>query len=226
MVPDDDLVLLSQPGERLSPFLLLLHYSRGVFPFLRHNLRSMWWSPNPRSVLTPSTLHVSKSLRKTLRRGHFRVTSDVAFHRVVRSCRHVRRGRSEGIDSWIDDEIEEVFSVLHRFGHAHSVETWRDGELVGGLYGVAVGQVFVGCSMFHTERDASKVALVRLVEEIPKLGISMIDCQLHNPHLQRLGARLIPRQQFVENVAKLARGRRALGLWTEAFGDDAPGFGV
>jgi leucyl/phenylalanyl-tRNA--protein transferase len=235
-VPDQDLIRISPRGEMLSPFLILLLYSRGTFPFLYDKNHSLWWSPEPRSVLVPSEVHISRSLRKTLHQGRYHVTADVAFKAVVRACREVLRGPAARLPlekkqrlkgtSWINDEIEKVFSTLHRLGHAHSVEVWSNDELVGGLYGVALGQLFVGCSMFHVESDASKVALVKLTEKLPALGISLVDCQLHNPHLQRLGARLIPREEFVGLVARLSRGRRSLGLWTEAFAESAPRLGV
>jgi leucyl/phenylalanyl-tRNA--protein transferase len=152
-----------------------------------------------------------------MRRGHLKVTADLAFAEVVRGCRTVARGKIPGVQSWINDEIEEVFARLHRFGHAHSIETWRDGELVGGLCGVAVGQVFVGYSMFHREAHASKVALVRLSEKLDELGFPLIDCQVMNPHLKRMGAQLMPRDQFTAIVAQASRGVRELGLWTSLF---------
>lgn len=161
-----------------------------------------------------------------MRSDGLRVTADVAFDRVIRACRDTPRGQAGANSSWIDDEIEDVFSTLHRFGHAHSIETWRGDELVGGLYGVAVGQLFVGYSMFHREPDASKVALARLMEKLVVMGFPLVDCQMMNPHLKRLGAQLMPRAEFTATAARLARGSRVLGLWTEIFGEPATRPGV
>lgn len=217
MDPNVDLFRTSPAQECLSPFLLLFWMSRGVFPFLRDQGRSLWWSPNPRAVLLPSNVHVSRSLRRVMRRGQFKVTADLAFAEVVRGCRTVPRGKIPTVQSWINDDIEETFTRLHRFGHAHSIETWRDGELVGGLWGIAVGRVFAGYSMFHREANASKVALVRLSEKLAELGFPLIDCQAMNPHLKRMGAQLMPRDQFNAIVDRASRGSRELGLWTRLF---------
>lgn len=207
----EDLVRMSVRGEPLSPFMTMLLYAGGVFPWLRHQNRCLWWSPQPRAVLFARHLHVSRSLRKTIRSGKFVVTADLAFHEVLKRCRDTRD------TSWIDDDVERVFTTLHQLGHAHSIETWHKGELVGGLYGLAIGRMFFGCSMFHTERDASKVALVKLVERTSALGFPVIDCQVQNSHLKSMGSRLILREKFHPMVDDLIRGRALPGPWTEHF---------
>jgi len=207
-----DLVRMGPTGEPLSPFLVLMFYAKGIFPWL-HNQHSqrLWWSPEPRSVLLMSELHISRSLRRTLRRGKYRVTADTQFEEIVRLCGITRN------DSWVSEEIVQVFTELHRLGHAHSIETWEGDQLVGGLYGVCVGRMFYGCSMFHTRPDASKVALVTLATQLSKWRFPLIDCQIHNPHLQRMGARLIPRESFHKLAEMLVRGPRKLGSWTQFF---------
>lgn len=210
-VPPEDLARISVRGEPLAPFQTMLLYSQGIFPCLRHKQSRLWWSPQPRAVLFADHLHVSRSLRKTLRSGKFLVTADLAFDEVLAQCRDSREV------SWIDDDVVRVFSALHRLGHAHSVETWRNGDLVGGLYGLAIGRMFFGCSMFHSHRDASKAALVRLVERTAAMGFPVIDCQIQNPHLKRMGSTLIPRERFHDMVATLIRGRPVLGPWTGYF---------
>lgn len=206
-----DLVRLSPPGEALSPFLVMLFYAKGVFSWLYKDGRRMWWSPEPRSVLILSELKISRSLRKKLRQNKFRITADTRFEEVVRLCGTTRK------ESWITDELIEVFTELHRLGHAHSIEVWQEDQLVGGLYGVCVGELFCGCSMFHTVPDASKVALVKLVELLAKWRIPLIDCQVHNPHLQRMGARVIPRDLFHRIAGTLVRQKRRIGSWAPFF---------
>ena len=210
--PPVDLVGQGRPGEALSPFVILAFYAKGIFPWLHNqNVQQLWWSPEPRSVLFLSDLHISRSLRKTLRQERFRVTADSHFEDVVRLCGITRE------DSWVSEEIVEVFSELHQLGHAHSVETWQEDQLVGGLYGVCVGRMFYGCSMFHTAPNASKVALVRLVERLSEWKFPMLDCQIHSPHLQRMGARLIPRKSFHKIANILVRGPRIIGSWEPFF---------
>lgn len=210
--PPVDLVRLSAPGEPLSPFLVMMFYAHGIFPWLHNQqARQLWWSPEPRSILILNELHVSRSLRRLIRSGRFRVTADTRFEEVVRLCGITRE------ISWISDETIHVFTTLHELGHAHSVEVWDRDQLVGGLFGVCVGQMFYGCSMFHTVSNASKIALVSLVEKLTEWDFPLIDCQLHNPHLQRMGARLVPRDSFHEIVQLLVRGRRRIGPWTPFF---------
>jgi leucyl/phenylalanyl-tRNA--protein transferase len=211
-----DLVRVSPPEEPLSPFLVMFFYARGVFPWLQEKNRRLWWSPEPRAVVFTDELRINRSLRKVLRRGRYRVTADTAFERVIRACRDTRSG-GHGPGSWITEEIIDVFLLLHRLGHAHSVETWEGDQLVGGLYGLCVGQVFYGCSMFRTAPDASKVALVRLVEQLREWEFPLLDCQIHNPHLKSMGARLITRDEFHKVVNVLVRGKRRVGSWTKIF---------
>lgn len=181
-------------GGDLSPARLLAAYRRGVFPWYSEGQPVLWWSPDPRAVFYPEAIHVSRSLGKRLRQGRFEVRVDTAFDAVVRACA-APRARQEG--TWISGEMADAYGTLHRLGAAHSVEAWRGGELVGGLYGVALGEVFFGESMFSRERDASKVTLVAL----SRLGFRLIDAQVPSEHLARLGAVEIPRARFLSHLA-------------------------
>ena len=208
--------LLAMGGD-LSPARLLEAYAQGIFPWFDDDRGPiLWWCPDPRAVLFPDELKISRSLRKRLRSGIFTVTFDHAFHAVVTRCAQPRRtqGRMES-GTWITPEMQTAYGRLHDMGFAHSVETWREGKLVGGLYGVSLGTMFFGESMFTRATDASKVALVALVALARRWQFSLIDCQVDNPHLQSLGARLIPRQDFLARVRdnpKLATHR---GSWRE-----------
>lgn len=199
-------------GGDLSVKRLLLAYSMGIFPWYSDESPILWWSPDPRLVLFPSELHVSRSLRQTLRKGIYRVTFDSAFERVIRACAE-RHENTKG-DTWITNAMIEAYLRLHRAGYAHSVESWTaDGELAGGLYGVSLGTVFFGESMFAKKSDASKVAFVTLVDRLCRQSCSVIDCQMTTHHLQRFGAREISRKDFLqllhEGVAMPMRG----GSW-------------
>jgi leucyl/phenylalanyl-tRNA--protein transferase len=180
-------------GADLSPGRLLRAYSQGIFPWFNEGEPILWWSPHPRMVLFPQELRISKSLAKTLRRGVFEVRLDTAFGRVMEECAGPRRTQQ---GTWISPAMRQAYGRLFDLGHAHSVEAWRDGSLVGGLYGVALGRVFFGESMFSRETDASKVALSHLVRHIQAAGFAMIDCQMATKHLASLGAREIPRTEF------------------------------
>ncbi|HHH35934.1 MAG TPA: leucyl/phenylalanyl-tRNA--protein transferase [Gammaproteobacteria bacterium] len=182
-------------GGRLSPDCLLRAYRRGIFPWYSEEQPILWWSPDPRMVLFPDELRISRSLRKTLRRGIYRVSVDRAFPEVIAACAAPRRDEP---GTWITAEMEAAYCHLHREGWAHSVEVWAGDALVGGLYGVAIGRVFFGESMFHRRRDASKVALVSLVERLRQWHFALIDCQVASDHLATLGAREIPRAHFIE----------------------------
>jgi len=184
-------------GGDLSPARLLEAYSRGIFPWFSEGDPILWWSPDPRMVLFPDELKVSRSLRKSVTNGGFETRYDTAFAQVIEACAGPR-GAQAG--TWIVPEMVAAYTALHELGYAHSVETWRDGELVGGLYGVALGRVFFGESMFTRTRDASKVALVKLVERAKEKGLRLIDCQQATPHLASLGAREIPRRAFSQFV--------------------------
>jgi leucyl/phenylalanyl-tRNA--protein transferase len=183
-------------GGSLAPGCLLSAYRRGIFPWYEQGQPILWWSPDPRTVLFPNRLHVSRSLRKTLRKEIFTVTFDHAFEEVMRACAATRRR----IGTWITEEMIEAYVTLHAMGYAHSAETWYRGRLVGGLYGVALGRVFFGESMFHRETDASKVAFVVLVRHLEAWRFKVIDCQMKTSHLLSLGAEEISRAQFVELI--------------------------
>lgn len=193
--PDVDYAMI-QPngllavGGDLSPARLLHAYQRGIFPWFSEGQPILWWAPDPRAVLLPATLRISRSLRKTLRREKFRVTFDHAFAHVIQACAAPRAHQN---DTWITNDMIDAYCELHRLGFAHSVESWENGQLAGGLYGVGIGKVFFGESMFSRSSDASKVALARLCES----GYELIDCQLPSDHLKRLGAIDVPRRQFM-----------------------------
>jgi leucyl/phenylalanyl-tRNA--protein transferase len=197
-------------GGDLSQKRLLLAYSMGIFPWYSGGSPILWWSPDPRLVLFPGELKVSRSLRQKIKKGVFEVTVDAAFEEVIRLCAEVH-GNRDG-DTWITPEMKEAYIALHRLGFAHSVESRRNGELVGGLYGVALGGAFFGESMFTLAADASKVALAALVERLAGWGFELIDCQVFTPHLMSLGAREVPRSEFLEALAR-AIGKPVSARW-------------
>lgn len=201
--------LLAAGGD-LSPERLLAAYRRGIFPWYEEPQPILWWSPDPRTVLFPAELHVSASLRRTLRRRVYTVSVDRCFARVIDSCAEPRRGAS---GTWIGSAMRTAYCELHRRGHAHSFETWRDGELVGGLYGIAIGRIFFGESMFSRADDASKVALVHLAEQLQAWKFALIDCQQDTPHLRRLGARSIARTRFRDILAANVDAAGRTGEW-------------
>lgn len=184
-------------GGDLSPTRLLNAYRHGIFPWFDSDQPILWWSPNPRLVLYPNDLKVSRSLRKTINNKNFEVRFDTAFSDVINAC---GKARQYSDDTWIDQRIKEAYKELHRLGYAHSAETWLDNKLVGGLYGVAIGKVFYGESMFYEERDASKVAFVSLVSSLQSWGFELIDCQMTTAHLVRLGAKEVSRQEFSQQL--------------------------
>jgi leucyl/phenylalanyl-tRNA--protein transferase len=202
--------LLAVGGE-LDPPTLLAAYRRGIFPWYEEPQPVLWWTPDPRSVLFPDELHVSRSLRKTLRRGVFSLAVDQRFSRVMRQCAQLR---GDGLGTWIDDEMVRAYSKLHSLGYGHSIEVLDgDGELVGGLYGVALGRVFFGESMFSRVTDASKVALVALVDILKRGQFHMIDCQVESDHLNSMGARNISRLDFEERLAQTTTMETAQDIW-------------
>ena len=182
-------------GGDLSPERLVEAYRHGIFPWFSEGDPVLWWSPDPRMVLFPDELRVSRSLGKRVDRGTYETRVDTAFREVIEACAGPREGQS---GTWIVPEMVEAYVRLHELGFAHSVESWREGRLEGGLYGVALGPVFFGESMFARAPDASKVALVKLVERLRQDGCRVIDCQQATPHLASLGAREIPRKAFAQ----------------------------
>lgn len=186
-------------GGDLSPARLLRAYRQGIFPWYSEDQPILWWSPDPRTVLYPERLKISRSLRKTLRKNIYTVTIDAAFRAVISYCAEPR-GDSPG--TWLTADMIDAYSRLHETGHAHSIESWYGGELVGGLYGLAMGRVFFGESMFSRRSDASKVAFVRLAAQLQKWGYVLIDCQVASAHLASLGAEAIPRRRFIELLNK------------------------
>jgi len=182
-------------GGDLGPGRLVEAYRHGIFPWFSEGDPILWWSPDPRMVLFPAELKVSRSLKKTIARGAYETRVDSAFRAVIEACSAPRDGHA---GTWIVPEMVEAYTRLHELGHAHSVESWQDGELVGGLYGVALGRVFFGESMFTRAPDASKVALAALVERLQARGYRVIDCQQATAHLASLGAREIPRKAFAQ----------------------------
>ena len=203
--------LLAAGGD-LSPARLLAAYERGVFPWYSAQQPILWWSPDPRMVLFPQEFKCSRSLRKTLRNGPYTTRADHAFGATIRACAAPRRG---GPDTWLNKDMIASYEQLHELGFSHSIETYEAGRLAGGLYGIQLGQVFFGESMFSTGRDASKVALARLIQECRARDIQLIDCQVASSHLASLGAREVSRGRFVALLQRYAR-RSPIGSWADA----------
>ena len=191
--------LLAAGGD-LSMERLLLAYRHGIFPWYegRHIL---WWCPDPRFVLFPGELKESKSMKQLLKRGVFDFRTDTAFAEVISNCKTIARKGQE--NTWITDEVKMAYTRLHVAGYAHSAETWLGGELVGGLYGIRMGRVFFGESMFSKASNASKYAFIRLVRQLRDEGVELIDCQVYTEHLESLGARMIPRDNFISLLGHL-----------------------
>jgi len=201
-------------GGDLSPDRILLAYRMGIFPWYSNETPILWWSPDPRLVLFPREIQVSKSLHRVLKKERYRVTFDRSFHGVMEQCGAVRRKEGEG--TWIVPEMVEAYCRLHEMGFAHSVESWEGESLAGGLYGVALGNVFFGESMFALKPDASKVAFVHLVNRLRERGYVMIDCQVTTAHLKRFGAREIPRDLFLMYLDQALKAPTDLGPWGDA----------
>jgi len=203
--------LLAAGGD-LASGTLLEAYRRGIFPWYSHGQPILWWSPDPRCVLYPGQVHASRSLRRTLRRERFAVVCDTAFDAVLHGCAGPRRG-VEG--TWLSNEMIAAYRRLHHLGAAHSVECLQDGALVGGLYGVTIGRVFFGESMFSRVSDASKCALFSLSHNLRRWGYELIDCQLDSAHLRSLGALTIPRSRFTQLLERLCGEAPAAGAWKQ-----------
>lgn len=191
--------LLAMGGD-LSRDRILLAYSMGIFPWYSEGSPVLWWSPDPRLVLIPEELKISRSLSQVIKKGVFSVTMDTAFERVIRSCAEINRKGQQG--TWITEEMLGAYISLHSAGYAHSLESWQSGDLVGGLYGIALGKAFFGESMFAIKSNASKVAFVTLVQYLKKLNFSFIDCQVTTEHLKSLGAKEVSRKKFLQILKK------------------------
>lgn len=181
-------------GGDLDAQTLIQAYSNGVFPWYSDQQPVLWWSPDPRAILFPENLNISRSLRKSLKNQHWKITVNEAFPAVIKSCSNTDERKN---NTWITAEMIIAYNDLHDRGFAHSVEVWLDGKLVGGLYGIALGQVFFGESMFSSISNSSKIAFVYLVRSLAKMGFKMIDCQVESAHLNSLGAHTIPKQAFL-----------------------------
>ncbi len=199
-------------GGDLSEKRLLMAYSMGIFPWYSDGSPILWWSPDPRLVLLPADLRVSRSLRHTIKKGVYKVTMDKAFDQVIQACASVRGRKNEG--TWITGEMMDSYGRLHHSGFAHSVESWEEGELVGGLYGVSLGGAFFGESMFTRKADASKVAFVALVRRLLEWNFRLIDCQVRTQHLISLGAIEIPRAEFMTMLRHALTIPTHKGKWT------------
>lgn len=198
-------------GGDLTPQRLVMAYLKGIFPWYSPGEPILWWSPDPRMVLFPAEFKLSRSLRKTLRKADYRVRLDTHFKAVIEAC--ARTSRKDQAGTWITPEIQASYVKLHELGYAHSVETWVDDRLVGGLYGIAIGKMFYGESMFAHATDASKIAFAHLVRFLTDNGFGLIDCQMNTAHLASLGAREIPRAEFADHLRRLTATPPLCGRW-------------
>ena len=205
-------------GGDLNPRRILSAYRRGIFPWYSDRQPILWWSPDPRTVLFPAHLRISRSLLRTLRSARFEVTMDRAFDRVIAACAAPRR---DSTGTWITPAIATAYRELYVQGHAHSVECWRDGKLAGGLYGIAIGRVFFGESMFSQVTDASKVAFAWLVRHLRAQEFGLIDCQVYSDHLASLGAEEIARDEFIQHLESLCEAGDSPQRWCFDAGESA-----
>lgn len=189
-------------GGDLSEKRILAAYRQGIFPWYSDDQPILWWSPDPRMVLYPDNLHISKSLQKKIRKRNYSITFDQAFDQVINEC---AAPRAYTEDTWITDKMKQAYIRLHKNGHAHSVECWQNEELIGGLYGVAIGKVFFGESMFSKRTDASKIAFVYLTRQLQRWGYQLIDCQVYSEHLSSLGAGNISRNEFIKQIQQMCK---------------------
>ena len=199
-------------GGDLHPNRLMLAYRSGIFPWYSEGQPILWFSPNPRFVLDPKELHVPRSLKQTIRKKKFRITMDTAFEEVIEQCSIKKREGQFG--TWITQEMKESYTELHNMGIAHSIEAWEDDTLVGGLYGVCIGNLFAGESMFAKRSDASKVAFVYAVHQMIAWGIELIDSQVYTEHLERFGAKEIERSEYLYMLEFLVHVDRPAGKWS------------
>lgn len=191
--------LLAAGGD-LSPARLLLAYKSGIFPWFNDDSLILWWSPDPRMVLFPNKIRISKSMRRLLKSDRFRLTKNAEFKTVITNCADAKRPNQQG--TWITDQMIEAYLQLHRSGQAVSYEVWEGEQLVGGLYGIDLGRIFCGESMFSRVSNASKFAFIRMVQEMAAKDYALIDCQMYTPHLASMGAETIPRKQFLQILAE------------------------
>lgn len=198
-------------GADLSAERLLAAYRRGIFPWYSAGQPILWWSPDPRMVLFPGEVHISRSLSKRLRRNDYEIRHDTAFREVMLACGNTPRPGQDG--TWITPDIINGYCRLHEQGYAHSVETWMEGRLVGGIYGVSIGRMFYGESMFHHVTDASKIAFVHLAQHLQRQGYGMMDCQMKTSHLASLGAREISRDEFSQRLSELIHSTHPPAQW-------------
>lgn len=198
-------------GGKLSPQRLLDAYRQGIFPWYTEGDPILWWCPSQRCVFDTGAVHISRSLGRVLRQGQYQVTADLDFGGVLEGC---MRGRS---DTWITPAMRAAYLEMHALGHGHSFEVWRDDKLVGGMYGLALGRMFFGESMYSLARDASKVAVVTACGVLRQWGFPWLDCQISNPHLESMGARLVPREKFLRRMAQLVTAEPIPSPWTEPF---------
>lgn len=194
--------LLAMGGD-LSPERLLLAYKSGIFPWYEGNT-ILWWCPHPRFVLFPEEFKMSKSLKTVLNKNAFEFTVNKAFAQVIHHCKEIKRPGQQG--TWITDEVEKAYCKMHELGHAHSAEVWKDGKLAGGLYGIKMGKVFFGESMFSKETNASRYGFTNYVQQLKKEGIELIDCQVYTAYLESFGARMIDRKKFIALLRELIPG--------------------
>mgnify|MGYP006286841397 FL=1 len=200
-------------GGNLSPGMLLSAYTQGIFPWYSEYEPILWWSPDPRFVLFPEELHISKSMGRVLKKEEFTCSADTCFERVIRSCREIERPGQPG--TWITNDMLEAYIELHRLGYAHSVEAWQGEDLAGGLYGVSLGKCFFGESMFSKKSNSSKAALIFLTGSLKERDFHFIDCQVYTSHLKSLGAREIPRREFIERLHQGLRYDTRKGNWAD-----------
>ncbi|TAH17394.1 MAG: leucyl/phenylalanyl-tRNA--protein transferase [Cytophagales bacterium] len=198
-------------GGDLSAERLLLAYSSGIFPWFSEDDPIIWWSPDPRFVMYPAELNISKSMAQVLRKQLFKITFDTNFRAVITACQQVKREGQSG--TWITDDMLEAYCNLHSLGYAHSAEAWQEGRLVGGVYGVSLGKAFFGESMFAHVSNASKTAYITLVQKLQKNNFQIIDCQVYTEHLESLGAVSIPRNLFLEQIGKALAEDTMQGSW-------------
>jgi leucyl/phenylalanyl-tRNA---protein transferase len=198
-------------GGDLTPERLLLAYSMGIFPWYSEGQPLLWWSPDPRLVLNPSQIHISKSLKRVIKSNKFQVCFDSQFSDVIRQCSNINRKNQDG--TWITDDMINAYNQLHVFGYAHSVESYFEGKLVGGIYGISLGQAFFGESMFSLMPDASKIALAALVDRLSGWEFDFIDCQVRTDHLVRMGATEISRIDFLEKLHNALQKETHCGSW-------------